>query len=86
MRHAGEVINISVPIDRYSGVWYIENSQHTIDKNGGLTQISLNKNGTNKPSKNGTDTNSGKVNNTEGVKGSKEVTRIYRDENGNIKK
>lgn len=84
-RHSGEMITVTVPIDRYSGNWYIENAQHTIDKSGGFTQLTLNKNGTNKPSKNGTATNDGKVNNTEGGKNAQQTVRIYRDVNGNKK-
>ena len=86
MRKTGEVITIQLPVDKLSGNWFIETAQHTIDKNGGFTELTLNKNGTARPSKTGKDTNDGKVNNTEGNKDSKATTRVYRNVDGNTTK
>ncbi len=84
MRKAGEVVTLELPVEKLSGNWFVETAQHTIDENGGFTELMINKNGTARPSKTGKDTNDGKVNNTQGSTDSKATTRVYRNVDGNI--
>ena len=83
---AGQVITVKVPVEKLSGNWFIEKAVHTVDNNGGLTELSLNKNGTAKSVKSNASANDGKVNNTEGDKGAKDTRKIYFTNDGVVKK
>jgi phage protein D len=73
---AGQVITVKVPVEKLSGNWFIEKAVHTIDGNGGLTSLDLNKNGTAKSVKDTPTVNDGKVNNTEGATSPTDTRKI----------
>lgn len=79
---SGDMITLNTLVDRYNGNWFIETITHTVDRSGGRTEMTLNKNGTSKPVKATVTKNDGKVNSTEGGEGKVHTFRIYRDNNG----
>jgi phage protein D len=78
---SGDMITLQTEAEADCGNWFIETVKHTVDKVG-LTEMTLNKNGTAKPVKSSVEKNE-KVNNTEGSTSTRATTRIYYGNNGN---
>lgn len=80
--HSGDMVTLQTEVDKLNGNWFIETVTHTVDSTGGLTEMSLNKNGTAKPIKEGATKHGEKVNNTEGATSGQPMKRVYFGNNG----
>ncbi|MBL7817656.1 MAG: hypothetical protein JNL70_21800 [Saprospiraceae bacterium] len=72
---ANDIITLSLPVNRHNGNWYIEKAVHTVDSNGAITNLSLNKNGVSASVKVDKTVNE-KVNRSVGETSTKQSTRV----------
>jgi phage protein D len=81
--HSGDMVTLQTEVEADCGNWFIETVTHTVDMSGGFTEMTLNKNSTSKPVKEGAIKHGEKVNNTEGATSGRPQKRVYFGNDGN---